>query len=64
MKHLKYALFCTVITALVIFLIISIVKFLGAYTLLLVSAVAFFCLMALISWYVEYEIQKSVKEED
>lgn len=63
MKHLKYALFCTVITVLIIFLIISIVKFLGVYTFLLVSALAFFCLLALISWYIEYEIKEKIKKE-
>lgn len=58
MKHLKYALFCTVIVVSIIFIIISIINFLGVHTLLLVSVLAFFCLIALISWYIEYEIKK------
>lgn len=58
MKHLKYALFCTVIVVSIIFIIISIINFLGVHTLLLVSVLAFFCLIALISWYIEDEIKR------
>lgn len=58
-KHIKLGLIVTSSTAVALFLIISIINLLGAYTFFLLYAVILFAVVALISYYID----KSVDEE-
>lgn len=57
MRHITYGLVGSVLASFLVLVVVSIISFLGAYSLLLLSAVALFLLLTLISWYVDKEIK-------
>ncbi|MCO6017462.1 hypothetical protein CKN86_11885 [Carnobacterium divergens] len=57
MRHVVYGLVGSVLASFLVLVVVSIISFLGAYSLLLLSAVALFLLLTLISWYVDKEIK-------
>lgn len=61
-KHIKLGLIVTSSIAVALFLIISIINLLGAYTFFLLYAVILFAVVTLISYYIDKSVDEELKQ--